>query len=76
MARDRNKEAQELYEDLRKPDEPEDKGPPDLLVLDSHTGFMLNGTLRNWEGGVAITNPADIADLKDMPGKRYRLIKD
>jgi hypothetical protein len=74
MAKDRSKEAQEPYEDKR--DEPEEKGPPDLLVLDAHTGFMVNGTLRSWEGGVAITNPGEIADLKDQPGKRYRLIKD
>lgn len=70
MAKDRGREAQELDE-VRKPEE----GAPDLLVLDAHTGFMVNGTLRQWEGGVAITNPADIADLSKMPGKRYRLIR-
>ncbi len=72
MAKDRGREAQEPDE-VRKPDE--EQAAPDLLVLDAHTGFMLNGTLRTWEGGVAITNPADIADLAKMPGKRYRLLK-
>lgn len=77
MAKDRNLEAKALFDDLSKPDvEPAEKGPPDLLILDDHIGFTVNGTLRTWERGVAITNPSDIADLAKMPGKRYRLIKD
>jgi hypothetical protein len=75
MAKDRNQEAKALFEELSKPD-PAETGPPDLLVLDSQVAFAVNGTTRSWKGGVPITNPADIADLAKMPGKRYRLIKD
>ncbi len=57
------------------PTERPTEGPPDLLILDQHTGYSQNGTLRSWKGGVPITNPAHIADLAKMPGKRYRLIK-
>lgn len=74
MAKDRAQEAKALFEELSKPDP--QTGPPDLLILDSHVGFAVNGTLRSWEAGVPITSAADIVDLAKMPGKRYRLIKD
>jgi hypothetical protein len=49
---------------------------PDLLILDSDGSVMLGTSLRSWNVGAAITEPAAIAALAGVPGRRYRLIKE
>jgi hypothetical protein len=50
--------------------------PPDCLILDADTKFMVGTSLRSWKGGVVITDPADIAHLEraNVPRKRYELM--
>ncbi len=49
---------------------------PDCLILDSDTTFMVGTSLRSWQAGAAITDPADIALLEHakVPRERYELI--
>jgi hypothetical protein len=43
----------------------------DLLILKASISFIVGTSLRSWEAGAQITDPADIALLADQPGDRY-----
>jgi hypothetical protein len=45
---------------------------PDMLILDAHTSFLVNGSLCSWDT-CPITSPSDIATLAAIPGTRYQL---
>jgi hypothetical protein len=52
--------------------------PPDCIILDADTTFMVGMSLRSWSAGVPITDAADIAHLEraNVPRKSYELIQE